>query len=312
MTETIHEPVLRDEALAFLLPSGGEEGVFVDCTLGGGGHSEGLLNDSPAKRRVLALDVDETAIKLASRRLEGYGDRFCVCRRNFRELTTVLDEAGVDEVSGILADLGMSSLQLEDAERGFSFQLDGPLDMRMDRRSETTAADLVNTLTERELSRMFNKYGGETFARPIAREIVGSRNKKPILRTKQLADLIEKIKQRRASKTHPATKVFQALRIVVNQELEGLDAWIEDAMQRVRLGGRFVVISFHSLEDRLVKRAFRTMETSCICPPKLPVCRCGKEAVVKVLTRQSVTPSDAELQRNPRARSARLRAAEKI
>jgi 16S rRNA (cytosine1402-N4)-methyltransferase len=310
--EAPHRPVLLFEAVEMLAPERG--GLFVDATLGLGGHSEAILTASP-DTRVLGIDRDRDAIRLASERLARFGTRFCAAHGNFREVSRILDEIGEREVSGILADLGVSSLQFDTPERGFSFRHDAPLDMRMDAKGdEETAAELLERLPEEEIARVIYEYGEERKSRRIARWIVERRERgEPLKRTGELAALVARaVGYKRGDRVHPATRTFQALRIAVNGELEGLDEFVETAVDLLQARGRLAVISFHSLEDRVVKRALRRLSGHCECGRRLPVCACGARHVVEVLTRRPLTPSEQELEENPRARSAKLRACSKL
>lgn len=309
----IHQPVLVREVLTFLAPERG--GIFVDCTVGAGGHAGAILAASD-QARVIGVDRDKTALAVARERLGHYGRRFRAIHGHFKELSRILETLGVTAVDGILADLGVSSLQLEDPRRGFSFQREGPLDMRMDQGQELTAADLVNTLPEAELADILYRYGEERAARRIARAIVKARQKRPIETTTELAEIVRRVVGRRG-RIHPATRTFQALRIAVNEELQELETLVTAAIDWLKPGGRLVIISFHSLEDRLVKQAFRRHAGRCLCFPPWPSpaearCpRCGAEHRVDILTPKPVRPSQAEVATNPRARSARLRACQK-
>src|ERR1044071_4959834 len=310
--EAPHRPVLLFEAVEMLNPARG--GLFVDATLGLGGHSEAILEAS-SDTRVLGIDRDREAIRLASERLARFGTRFRAAHGNFREISRILDEAGETEASGVLADLGVSSLQFDTPERGFSFRHDAPLDMRMDAAGgEETAAALLGRLSEVEIARIIFEYGEERNSRRIARRIVERRERgEPVRTTRDLAELVERAagpgKQRRI---HPATRTFQALRIAVNRELEGLDEFVSDAVDLLEPEGRLAVISFHSLEDRIIKRTFSKLSGHCQCPPRLPECKCGARRVVEILTRRPVTPKPSEIAENPRARSAKLRACQKL
>jgi 16S rRNA (cytosine1402-N4)-methyltransferase len=306
-----HRPVLLLETLKFLAPERG--GLYVDGTVGLGGHSEAILNSS-AESRVLGLDLDPAALDYSRQRLASFGDRFRGVHANFRELAQVLQSCGEREPQGVLVDLGVSSLQFDSAERGFSFRFDSPLDMRMNPLSGSTAADLLQELSESEIANLIFEFGEERLSRRIARRIVESRERgNPVSTTKQLADLVERaVGGRRGKQLHPATRTFQALRIAVNHELEGLSQFVETAIDLLGPEGRLVVISFHSLEDRIVKQEFRRLSGQCQCPPRLPVCECGARKVIEVLTRRPVVPGDQELEENPRARSAKLRACQKL
>jgi 16S rRNA (cytosine1402-N4)-methyltransferase len=301
-----HVPVLYDQVLVWLQPHSG--GWYIDATLGAGGHAKGILLASRPDGRLLGLDADPDALLHASKVLEPFGDRVTLRVANFRQLGAVAGALDIREVDGILMDLGLSSRQLDEAERGFSFAQDGPLDMRMDRSRRESAADLVNTLSEAELSDILWQYGEERHSRRIARAIVAAR---PLVTTGQLADLVARTVGRR-EKIHPATRTFQALRIAVNEELEALSEALPEARDLLRPGGRLAVIAFHSLEDRLVKEFYRQEARACICPPELPVCVCQHQATLRVLTSKPVRPSAEETVRNPRSRSARLRVAERL
>ncbi len=301
-----HIPVLYEEVLAWLQPRSG--GLYVDATVGGGGHARGILIASQPDGRLVGLDADPSALSYTSKVLEPFGDRVTLRAANFRQLGATAASLGIGEVDGILIDLGLSSRQLNNAQRGFSFSLDGPLDMRMDQERGQSAVDLVNTLPEAELSEILWRFGEERQARRIARAIVAAR---PVTRTGQLADLVAQTIGRR-EKIHPATRTFQALRIAVNDELEALSQALPQARDLLRPEGRLAVIAFHSLEDRLVKRFYRHEASDCTCPPELPVCVCGHRATLKVLTPKPVRPTADEIDRNPRSRSARLRVAERL
>ena len=281
--------------------------MLVDATVGLGGHAEGLLERYP-EVRLLGVDRDPRALELAHERLRRFGDRVALVQGRHEQLIEILRQQGIDAVSGVLADLGVSSMQLDDASRGFSFRFDAPLDMRMGPDS-VSAADIVNTTSEEELMRILREYGEEPMARRIARAIALAR---PLDTTTQLADVVRSVK--RAKRPHdidPATLTFQAIRIAANEELIGLDRFVDDAVSVLEPGARIAVIAFHSLEDRIVKRALRRLEGECTCPPGLPVCACGAKRVVTVLTHRPVTASEEEIDRNPRSRSAKLRVAEK-
>jgi 16S rRNA (cytosine1402-N4)-methyltransferase len=305
-----HRPVLLKETLKFLVPERG--GLFVDCTVGLGGHSEAILNSSDATH-VIGMDLDPAALAYSQQRLASFGDRFHAYQANFRELAEILKRADEREPQGILVDLGVSSLQFDSPERGFSFRYDAPLDMRMDPTSGATAADLLQQLSESEIARIIFEFGEERFSRRIARRIVERREQgTPVTTTKELADLVASAIGGKRQQIHPATRTFQALRIAVNNELEGLGSFVETAVDLLAPDGRFVGISFHSLEDRILKQELRRLSGHCQCPPRLPVCSCGARGVVEVLTRRPVAPSAHEIEENPRARSAKLRAARKL
>lgn len=300
----MHTPVLLQEVVAWLDP--GRGGFFVDATLGAGGHAEALL-ERGSEIRLLGLDRDPAALVLAGRRLARFGPRVELVEANFSEIGRVLE--GRPPPDGMLADLGVSSMQLEEAGRGFSFRREGPLDMRMSPNGPS-AADIVATASAEELTRIFREYGEEWMAAKISRVIVTERARVPITNTRQLARIVAGAKGTRG-KIDPATKVFQALRIEVNQELVALSRFLAAAVTRLNAGGLLAVIAYHSLEDRIVKEAFRRDAGICLCPPKLPLCVCGARRVLKVLTRRPIVPSAAEVRANPRSRSARLRVAEK-
>ncbi|HZD09731.1 MAG TPA: 16S rRNA (cytosine(1402)-N(4))-methyltransferase RsmH [Candidatus Binatia bacterium] len=304
-----HVPVLFDEVLAFLEPRSG--GQYIDGTVGAGGHSAGILQESAPDGRLLAFDRDAEALAFARERLSAYGDRVSYVHDSYARMELLAPLHGFQEVDGILLDLGLSSRQLDDPQRGFSFLREGPLDMRFDTSGGQTAADLVNHLDEASLADIFWRYGEERLSRKYARAIVAAR---PIRTTAELAELIEREAPYavRRKRIHPATQVFQALRIAVNQELSELEAGLPAAIDLLQPGGRLAVISFHSLEDRFVKNSFRDLSKDCICPPRQPICTCDAHAVVRVLTRKVVMPGEEEVERNPRSRSARLRVAEKL
>lgn len=303
-----HVPVLREAVLAYLQPRPG--GTYIDATVGGGGHAEAILEASAPDGRLLGIDADPDALRRARQRLRRFGDRVVLVRGNFDRLAAIARRHGFVPADGILMDLGVSLDQLNDPRRGFSFQVEGPLDMRMDPSLPRTAADLVNTLTEEELARLIRTYGEEPNARRIARAIVRAR---PLRTTRELAACVEAVVPRRpGQRLHPATRTFLALRIAVNDELGALERALPQALEILRPGGRLVVISFHSLEDRIVKQFFQREAKDCICPPRAPICVCGHKARVRILTRKPVTPSPEEVAMNPRSRSAKLRAVEKL
>ncbi|MBV9958255.1 MAG: 16S rRNA (cytosine(1402)-N(4))-methyltransferase RsmH [Acidobacteria bacterium] len=312
MSGVPHRPVLLLETLDCLQPERG--GLYVDCTLGFGGHSEAMLEASP-ETRVIGIDRDRTALEWSRRRLSRFGERFRAVHGNFRDIARHVEEAGETAVSGVLADLGLSSLQLDAAERGFSFRQDAPLDMRMDAEGdEETAADLLATLPEEEIARIIFEYGEERRSRRIARWIVERRERgEPVTRTLELAEMVARaVGHRKGERIHPATRTFQALRIAVNRELEGLSVFLETAIDLLQEDGRLAVISFHSLEDRIVKQTLRRLSGRCECPPRVPVCSCGARKAIEILTRRPISPGESETDENPRARSAKLRAARKL
>jgi len=306
-----HLSVMPEESVRLLGCS--KEGIFVDGTLGGGGHTAEILRANPANR-VIGIDRDIDALKAAGEFLKPFGDRVSFVRDDFRNIKNAVEGLGAGPVDGVILDVGVSSHQLDSVERGFSFRMDAPLDMRMDTRQAETAASLVNSLDEQDLERIFREFGEEAFARRVARAIIAARARKPIETTGELAEIVLFAIPRKfhGKRIHPATKVFQALRIAVNDELESLKQGITGGMGVLKAGGRMVVISFHSLEDRIVKNAFREASTGCVCPPKFPVCVCGHKPAALLLTRKAVTASEEEIERNPRARSAKLRAIEML
>lgn len=305
----MHQSVLLSEIVESLRPSR-EDGTLVDATVGLGGHAEALL-ERYQEIRLLGIDRDPKALAASASRLERFGDRVTLTQGRHETLIEILKQQKIEPVSGLLADLGVSSMQLDDASRGFSFRYDAPLDMRMGPESKT-AADLVNTLEEQELATILRDYGEEPMARRIARAIVEGRAAAPIETTARLAEIVRSVKKSKPHQIDPATLTFQALRIAANEELVGLDKFIDDAVSVLEPGARIAIISFHSLEDRIAKRAMRRLEGECTCPPNLPVCGCGAKEVIEILTGRPVTASDEEVQRNPRSRSAKLRVAEKV
>jgi 16S rRNA (cytosine1402-N4)-methyltransferase len=304
-----HHPVLYHEIIHALQPIRG--GTYVDGTLGAGGHAWGILEASQPNGRLLGLDLDPQAIELAGQRLAPFGDRVIIVQASYTELSKQLSRLGWQGVSGIVLDLGISSMQIDTASRGFSFATDAPLDMRFSPQNPVSAADLVNHLPERELANLIYRYGEERRARQIARAIVNAR---PIYTTRQLADIVRKASgpERHKTHLHPATRTFQALRIEVNQELENLQSVLPQAVDALLPGGRLAIIAFHSLEDRIVKQYFQRESRDCICPPRQPICTCGHRAAIKILTKTPIRPTEQETAQNPRARSAVLRIAEKL
>jgi len=303
-----HAPVMADEVVEILRPEA--RGKYLDGTLGG--HSVKILERSAPDGEVLGLDWDDEAVAAAGERLARFGARAIVRRANFRAAGAVLGEIGWGRVNGAVLDLGISSQHVDSPERGFSFQADAPLDMRMDRRETLDAAAIVNEYPAAELARILREYGEEPRARRIAAAIERARGRGRIESTRQLADLVARAAGRERGRTHPATRTFQALRIAVNRELENLEAFLENGYELLHPRGRLVIISFHSLEDRLVKQAFRKWSRSCICPPRTPVCRCGWSQKARLLTARPRVASEAEVGLNPRARSAKLRAVERL
>lgn len=307
-----HVPVMQEEVLQLLACRSG--GLYVDGTAGGGGYAEAILQRTGPNGVLLALDWDAAAIERVAERLRPYGERVHLERASFADLPLVLEGRGLGPVDGVVIDLGISSFQLEDPHRGFSFLHDGPLDMRMDQDLSQTAADLVNTMAEGELADLIFNFGEEKWARRIARAIVERRKRRPITGTLEIAGLVAEAtpKTRDSRRIHPATRTFQALRIAVNRELEALSRFLARILDVLKSGGRLCVVSFHSLEDRVVKDQFRTWARSCRCPQSTPVCLCGGQPLVELLTRKPLRPTAAEVERNPRARSARLRAISKL
>jgi 16S rRNA (cytosine1402-N4)-methyltransferase len=301
-----HQPVLYQEIIHFLQPKSG--GLYVDGTLGAGGHAAGLLTNSEPGGQLLGLDVDPQALALARQKLAPFGERAWLIRAPYTSLSGQLAQLGWTSVDGILLDLGASSMQFDEPERGFSFLSDGPLDMRFDPSDSLTAAMIINSWKEDDLADIIFRFGEEPASRRIARAIVAAR---PIHSTRELATVIERV-QHRHGPHHPATQTFQALRIAVNSELESVENVLPMAVQTLNPGGRLAVISFHSLEDRIVKDFFRSESKDCICPPGQPICTCGHKASIKEITRRPVIPSPAEINQNSRARSAKLRVAEKL
>lgn len=310
--ENLHVSVLLEETLRLLSPGPGE--IFIDATLGLGGHTEAIL-EAAENTSVIGIDQDADAIDSATKRLERFGHRIKIYQANFSSIKAVLAEAEVEVVDGILADLGVSSLQFDSTTRGFSFRFDAPLDMRMNPDSgEPTAAELLETLTEEEIANIIYEYGEERFSRRIARRIVEKRSAgEPVRTTKQLAALVERsVKRSPKDKIHPATRTFQALRIAVNGELEILEGFITDSVDVLKDGGRFAVITFHSLEDRIVKRTMQKLAGKCSCPPRIPQCVCGTVKRIEILTKKPIVPGELEMEANPRSRSAKLRAFRKL
>jgi len=309
-----HLPVLVEEVIEMLAPAPGS--LHIDATLGGGGHTERILEAANPDGRLLGLDADPAAIARVDARLRArFGDRLVLRQANFRELATIAPEAGFRAVDGCLFDLGLSSLQLADRDRGFGFRAGGPLDMRFDPTRGVPAAELLASLDAAGLTALFRRYGEEPKAPRIARAIVDARRVAPVVTAEELAALIERVvppNPRIRRRTHPATRVFQALRIAVNQELEALQIGLAAALDLLRPGGRLVVLSYHSLEDRIVKRFFQAERRGCVCPPEVPICVCGRDPRLRLVTSPSLAPTDAEIAANPRARSARLRAAERL
>ncbi len=307
MLAPAHIPVLVEETIKALAVQPG--GRYIDCTLGGGGHAAAILEHSSPGGQLLGIDADPEAIKIARARLEAYNGSNLLINENFVNLQAICYKYDFSPVHGILFDLGLSSLQLNGSGRGFSFQYDAPLDMRLNPNQELSAADIVNTYPEAELAHLIRTYGEERSSRRIARRIVQGR---PIRTTLQLARMIERVIGSRRSRIHPATKTFQALRMTVNQELEHLESALKQTVNLLGFEGRLVVISYHSLEDRIVKQFMQREARDCICPPAIPTCVCGHTASLRLIKKRAITPSPEEVEGNPRSRSARLRVAERV
>ncbi len=302
-----HQPVLYNEIIHAMQPHRG--GLYIDGTLGAGGHAWGLLQASSPDGHLLGLDVDPQALSLAREKLDEFGDRATLVRASYRTIRQQMMTLGWKLVDGILLDLGLSSMQLDTSERGFSFQSQAPLDMRFDPEGKIRAVDLVNHLDEVELADMLFRYGEERNSRQVARAIVNAR---PVQTTTQLAVVVAKATRGGKSGIHPATRTFQALRIAVNRELDALEDVLPQTLGALSTGGRIAIISFHSLEDRIVKQFMRRESRDCLCPPRQPICTCGHKATLRELTRKPVRPQDDEIRNNPRSRSARLRVAERL
>ncbi|MDL2249430.1 16S rRNA (cytosine(1402)-N(4))-methyltransferase RsmH [Lachnospiraceae bacterium OttesenSCG-928-J05] len=307
-----HTTVLLDETVDGLNVK--PDGIYVDGTLGGGGHAYQVCKKLTGKGSIIGIDQDEEALKAAGTRLEDFGDKVTLIRSNYKDMQVKLLEIGVDKVDGIILDLGVSSYQLDNKERGFSYREDAPLDMRMDNRQEKTAKDIVNTYSEMDLYRVIRDYGEDKFAKNIAKHIVAERAQRSIDTTGQLVEIIKQAIPMKVRKKagHPAKKTFQALRIELNRELEVLRDSLDSMIEILNPQGRICIITFHSLEDRIVKNIFRTAENPCICPPEFPVCVCGRASKGKVITRKPILPSVEEMEENSRSKSAKLRIFERI
>jgi S-adenosyl-methyltransferase MraW len=306
-----HKSVLLEETITGLHIK--PDGIYVDGTLGGGGHTYEVCKQLDKTGRVIGIDQDEAAIEAAGIRLSGFGEKVTIVRSNYCNAKSQLHKIGIESIDGMILDLGVSSYQLDTAERGFSYMQDAPLDMRMDRRQTMTAKGIVNTYQQQELFRVIRDYGEDKFAKNIAKHIVLAREKEPILTTLQLAEIIKRAIPMKIQKTqgHPAKRTFQALRIELNKELEVLKNSLDDMIELLGDKGRLCVITFHSLEDRIVKSSFRRNENPCTCPSDFPICVCGKISKGKIITRKPIVPSEEELLDNPRAKSAKLRIFEK-
>ena len=309
--EFVHKSIMLEEVIESLAIK--PNGIYVDGTLGGAGHSSEIVKRLGEDGRLIGIDQDGEAIEAATKRLKPYKDKVTIVRSNYAQMKEVLRDLGIPKVDGILLDLGVSSYQLDNAERGFTYREDVPLDMRMDQRNTKTAADIVNEYSEMELYRMIRDYGEDRFAKNIAKHIVRARAKKPIETTGELCEIIKAAipAKMRAGTGHPAKQTFQALRIELNHELDVLTQSIDGMIDRLAPGGRLCIITFHSLEDRIVKTRFRTNENPCICPPGFPVCVCGRISKGKVITRKPILPSEQEMEENSRSKSAKLRVFEK-
>ena len=302
-----HLPVLYHESITLLQPKSG--GRYLDGTLGAGGHAAGILESSQPEGKLLGLDIDDQALEIAKARLSEFGKRAIVAKSSYASMHEQLQIIGWPCVNGILLDLGLSSMQLDSSDRGFSFMNDAPLDMRFNQGQKLTAAEIVNTWSEKDLAQVIWEFGEEPKSRQIASAILGRR---PLNTTKQLAAVVLGVYKGKRGKVHPATRTFQALRIAVNGELDSLENGLEAALKALCSGGRLAVISFHSLEDRKVKQFFQRESRDCICPPEQPICTCGHKASIRLITKKAIIPSQEEVIGNPRARSAKLRAAEKF
>lgn len=310
--EFSHVSIMVREVMEALTPERG--GIFVDCTAGGGGHSYEIAQRLPEGSKIVCLDRDDEAIAACTARLEPYKEKFTIVKSNFSGLSAALDLIGVEKIDGIMWDLGVSSHQLDDGDRGFSYSKEAPLDMRMDQSQTRSAWDVVNTYDERELTRIIRDYGEERFAARIAQFICRAREEKPIETTTELSGIVANAipaAQRKKEAQNPARRTFQAIRIEVNGELDAIAPSIEAAVERLNPSGRLAVITFHSLEDRIVKETFRKLSTGCTCPPEFPVCVCGNKPKIKLLSRKPIVPGADEQEENPRSRSSKLRTAEK-
>ena len=302
-----HKSILLTECMDGL--SIKPDGIYVDGTLGGGGHSFHILERLGERGRLIGIDQDEDAIKAATKRLEAYENKVTIVRDNYEHFQKILSTLSIPKVDGILLDLGVSSYQFDEADRGFSYRFDAPLDMRMDRRQDFTAKDLLNSYSEAELYRIIRDYGEDKFAKNIAKHIVREREKKPIETTFELSEIISHAipMKMRVQGGHPAKKTFQAVRIALNRELEVLEESIEEMIKALKPKGRLCIITFPSLEDRIVKQAFRTAEDPCICPKDFPICSCGRKSLGTVISRKAICPTALEMEENPRSKSAKLR-----
>jgi 16S rRNA (cytosine1402-N4)-methyltransferase len=308
---TSHIPVMAQQVVEYLVTDDAG-GLYLDCTVGAGGHAAQILKATSPHGKLVGIDTDPEALKLAEENLSPYGERVSLIHGNFADLERILDDLNIHEFDGVLMDLGVSSIQLDTPDRGFSFRSSGPLDMRMDRTAGQPVSDDLDRKNIAELTEIIRKFGEERWAKQIAFNIVKTRKRSPIKTTTQLAKIVERVVPRSSGNIHPATRTFQALRIYKNEELSNLEIGLDMAVKALKPKGRICAISFHSLEDRIVKRKFRSMERGCVCPPKTPVCVCGQKPSLKVITKRPVTPSKGEIKANPRSRSAKLRVASKL
>lgn len=304
-----HEPALLKEAIALLITD--KSGTYLDGTLGGGGHAEGILEQLDDAGKLIGLDLDDEAIRFARSRLQGYKQRVMFQQQNFKEVAGVLKDLQIKQIHGMFLDLGMSSHQIDTRKRGFSFSADNPLDMRMNTQQKLSAYDIVNSYSEGELADLIKNYGEERRFRAIARAIAKERTRAPIRTTLELRDTVSTVLPPQM-RVKSFARIFQALRIAVNDELNNLSQALDAGLNYLAQGGRIVVISYHSLEDRIVKNFFKQESSRCVCPPEFPVCICGKKGRLRILTKKALRPSEEEKRRNPRSRSARLRAAERV
>ena len=302
-----HKSILLNECMEGL--SIKADGIYVDGTLGGGGHSFHIVQRLSDKGRLIGIDQDEDAIEAATKRLAQFKQRVTIVRDNYEHFQEILSTLSIPAVDGILLDLGVSSYQFDEADRGFSYRFDAPLDMRMDKRQDFTAKDLINSYSEAELYHIIRDYGEDKFAKNIAKHIVLARQEKPIETTKEFSEVISHAipMKMRVQGGHPAKKTFQAIRIALNRELEVLEESLDGMINALKPGGRLCIITFHSLEDRIVKRAFRTAEDPCICPKDFPICTCGRKSLGRVISKKAISPTALEMEENPRAKSAKLR-----
>ncbi len=311
--EFSHVSILAPECMEILQPERG--GVYVDCTAGGGGHSFEIARRLPEGGRLICLDRDDAALAACEKRLSPFADRVTLVKTNFSGIGSALDSLGIEQIHGVMWDLGVSSYQLDEKGRGFSYTAEAPLDMRMDQSAAFCARDVVNGYSEAELIRVIRDYGEEKFAARVARIICETRAEKPIETTSELADIVYRAipaAARRNEKQHPARRTFQAIRIEVNGELDSIPPSLEEAIRRLAPGGRAAVITFHSLEDRITKQTFSELASGCTCPPNFPVCVCGKKPIIKLLNKKPILPTEEEIAYNPRSHSAKLRGAEKL